>query len=429
MNVRQTLAALFAVLLVVGAAAPATVAAAEHDDVEIAVTQSPETGDATVTVTDGGAAVDGATLVVESDDDPYAGNGTYETDANGSVELPNPESEVEVDLTVVVDGNATTESVELVPLAESLDVEAEQADDGTVTVTVTQYDAAVEDATVVVADDDENETVYADEGTYETDANGTVTLDAPANETTVDVTATSGDLSAETSLDLEVPEPPGLEVDVEESDDGVLVTVTDNDTVVEGATVTVDADGDYTDEGTFETDANGTVSLGPADENETVALEITAEHDGETATTSLTLGEEAAEAPASFGQRVSQFVHELLGDEDREGGIGQAVSEWVREHNPGKAKGPGDKAGGPPAHAGASEKGNQSKSGNGNDEAPGNGNGNGNDGAPGDADGDADDEADDGDEKPGKSGDKPGKGNGNGNGNGNALVDVLTVLF
>jgi hypothetical protein len=410
MNVRQTLAALFAVLLVVGAAAPMTAAAAEHDDVEIAVTQSSETGNATVVVTDGSAALGGATLVVESDDDdPYAGNGTYETDADGAVELPAPENEVEVDLTAVVDGTATSESAELVPLAESLDVEAEQADDGTVTVTVTQYDATVEDATVVVADDDENETVYADEGTYETDANGTVTLDAPANETTIDVTATSGDLSAETSLDLEVPEPPGFEVDAEETDDGVLVTVTDNDTAVEGATVAVEADGNYTDEGTFETDANGTVSLDPADENETVELEITAEHDGETATTSLTLGEEEAERPASFGQRVSQFVHELLGDEDREGGIGQAVSEWVREHNPGKAKGPGDKAGGPPEHAGASEKGNQSKNGNGN--------------------GNTDDEADDGDEKPGKSGDNPGKGNGNGNGNGSALVDVLTVLF
>jgi hypothetical protein len=418
MNAKQLIAATVAALLIVGAAAPASVAAADDEaDLALETTQSPETGNATVVVTDNGTAVANATLVVESDD--YAGTGTYETDANGSVDLPNPTNTTEVELTAVTDGNATTAEVELVPLSESLDVDVEQADDGTATVTVTQYGAAVENAGVAV--DDLNETGYAGDGTYETDANGTVDLPGPENETTVEVSATSGDLSAETTAALTVPEPAGLEVAAEETDDGAVVTVTDNESAVENATVEVESEGNYSGDGSYETDANGTVDLPGYEGNESVTLDITATYDNETVTTTLTLGEEDEENVSQpFGQRVSEFVHDLLGDENRTGGIGQEVSKWVREHNPGKAKGPGENPGngGPPAHAGPNTgnetaDGNETKRGNGNAGGPGNGNG-GNNGN-------------------GNGGGGPGNGNGNGggpgNGNGNALIDLPVLPF
>lgn len=101
-----------------------------------------------------------------------------------------------------------------------------------------------------------------------------------------------------------------------------------------------------------------------------------------------------------FGQRVSAFVHDLLSDEDREGGIGQAVSEFVTSNNPGADKrpdhagppedrGPKDKADkepGPPDHAGGPDDANTSDEEEEDDdddveaeeeEEPGNGNGNG----------------------------------------------------
>ena len=426
MKAKQLIAATFAALVLVGAATPASVAAADDEvDLTLETTQSSGTGETTVVVTDNGTAVENATLVVESDD--YAGTGSYETDGNGSVVLPNPANTTEVELTAVADGNTTTAEVELVPLSESLDVSVEQADDGTATVTVTQYGAAVEDAAVAV--DDLNETGYAGVGTYETDANGTVNLPAPANETTVEVSATSGDRSAETTADLTVPEPAGFEVSAEETGDGAVVRVTDNESAVENATVEVESEGNYSGEDSYETDVNGTVDLPSHEGNESVTLDITATTGNETATTTLTLGEEDEEkASRPFGQRVSEFVHGLLGGENRTGGIGQEVSKWVREHNPGKAKGPGENPGnngGPPEHAGGNETadGNETKRGNGNGDAtggpganPGNGNGNNGNGNAG----------------------GPGNGNGNGNGNaggpgnsgnGNALIDLPVLPF
>jgi hypothetical protein len=512
MNARQLIAATFAALMIVGAAAPASVAAADDEaDLAIETTQSPDTGEATVVVTDNGTAVENATLVVESDD--YAGTGSYETDANGSVVLPNPANTTEVELTAVADGYATTAEVELVPLSESLDVDVEQADDGTGTVTVTQYDAAVKGAAIAV--NDLNETDYAGVGTYETDENGTVDLPAPENETTIEVSATSGDLSASTTAELddsdldvaveqnddrtvtvtvtrgsaavedatvvvesegnyagngtyetdangtvdlpapgsdvdvtltivddgdsveetvELAGPAGFAVSAEETDDGAVVTVTDNESAVENATVEVESEDDYAGNGSYETDADGTVNLPGYEGNESVTLDITATYDNETATTTLTLGEEdEANASQPFGQRVSEFVHDLLGDENRTGGIGQEVSKWVREHNPGKAKGPGDNpgnGGGPPAHAGPNT-GNETTDGNETKRGNGNGNGNGGPGAnPGSGNGGGPGNGNAGGPGNGNGG-GPGNGNagGPGNGNGNALIGLPVLPF
>lgn len=275
MSSKRLAALLLTAVMVTATAAPA-VAAASEESLDVTADQSPETGDATVSVTMNGSAVANATVNVSSSG-TYAGNGTYETDANGTVDLPNPEEAVEATLDVTADGQNATETVELVPYDDSLSVAVDQRSTAVV-VTVSQYGTAVENATV-----DVNASGYAGAGTYRTDANGTVSLPAP--EETVNATVVASD---------------------------------DNETV------------------------EATVEL--------VATNETAE-------------------PAPFGLRVSSFVQDLLGG-DREGGIGQTVSEFVRQNNPGNANGPdrADDAGnastddrrGPPE---------QAKNGNASDEA------------------------------------------------------------
>ena len=126
-----------------------------------------------------------------------------------------------------------------------------------------------------------------------------------------------------------------LAVDVSQDAADVTVTVTANGTAVENASVTVDAvNASYAGDGTHTTDANGTVSLSSPSENLTV--DVTAVKGNATASTTVGLVAVENDEPefGSFGQRVSWFVHSLLGDEDTEGGIGQAVSEFVQSNNP-----------------------------------------------------------------------------------------------
>ncbi|EMA04656.1 hypothetical protein C438_10123 [Haloferax denitrificans ATCC 35960] len=386
---------------------PGTVGAASTDALHVGVTQDADTGDATVTVTRNETAVENATVVVESSDN-YAGNGTYATDADGTVDLPNPQERVNATFTVSEGNNTTSTSVVLVPLDESLDVsvEADDAND-TVVATVTQYGDAVEGASVMV-----NGTDYAGNGTYETDADGTVEVDEPTTTTDLTFVAMDGDLTAETTVaveaddlsvsaevddandtvvatvtqdgepvenasvqvngtdyagngtyatdengTVEVAEPTtttnltfvatadGLtaettvaveadDLNVSVSQDGnesVTITVTEDGEPVENASVAVD--GNYTDAGEYETDANGTVEL--ISPLQTVTVDVTAEYDGLTAETTVTLqGEVAADDP--FGQLVSSFV-ERLKDTGSDGPLGQAVSDFVTENNPGNA--------------------------------------------------------------------------------------------
>ena len=128
-----------------------------------------------------------------------------------------------------------------------------------------------------------------------------------------------------------------LAVDATQNDTDVTVTVTHNDTAVENATVAVTAlnNSSYAGDGTYTTDANGTVALSAPSEN--VTVEVTAEKDNATGSATVDLvAVEQDEEPEfeNFGQRVSWFVHSLLGDEDTEGGIGQAVSDFVTSNNP-----------------------------------------------------------------------------------------------
>ena len=134
-------------------------------------------------------------------------------------------------------------------------------------------------------------------------------------------------------------------------DDGVLVTVTQNGTAAENATVDVTADGNgsYAGTGTFDADESGTVALPAPEEN--VTLTITASVGDRTATSTLDATVENG-TNASFGQQVSAFVQSLLAS--GETGIGQQVSEFVRANNPGNAPdhaGPPEDAG-KPDHAG-----------------------------------------------------------------------------
>jgi hypothetical protein len=252
-----------------------------------------------------------------------------------------------------------------------------------------------------------------------------------------------------------------LSVDVSQSSGGsATVTVTESVTTnnstatapVENATVDVtvlDDDTTYDGAGTYATDANGTVSLPTP--GETVNVSVTATADGRSATTRATLTAGTAgggndtgnETNASFGQRVSSFVHALQ-NESNVSRIGPLVATFVLANNPGNppahagppawltnesknetsgppahagppedngSQGPPAHAGppddngsqdgsrGPPAHAGPPDSNNSSGS---DDDGPGKGNGNG-------------------------GGNDGGDGNGNGKGKGNGALDARVL--
>ncbi|MDS0281842.1 hypothetical protein [Haloarcula onubensis] len=140
---------------------------------------------------------------------------------------------------------------------------------------------------------------------------------------------------------------------------GPVVTVTDNDTAVENATVTVEAldNGTYAAVGEdYATDANGTVTLPEPEENVSVEVTATAGDATGSTTADLTVAGDSEDGSANFGLRVSSFVDSLLSGNAT--AIGQQVAQFVTEHNPGNAPpwaGPpadDDDKRGPPAHAG-----------------------------------------------------------------------------
>jgi len=191
---------------------------------------------------------------------------------------------------------------------------------------------------------------------------------------------------------------------------GVWVSLTENGTGVENASVDVAVVGNctYDEAGTHTTNEKGALLLSAPEEN--VTIDVTASTNNATATTTTSLtGTNGTDA--AFGHQVSWFVQKLLGD--GETGIGQQVAEFVTANNPGNAPdhagppahaGPGDEnesanetngGNGPPAHAGGSDKG------DGDDEGSASGNGNGggppDHAGPGD-DADEDDDVDEEDE-------------------------------
>lgn len=192
-----------------------------------------------------------------------------------------------------------------------------------------------------------------------------------------------------------------LSVSVDQADDGsATVTVTENDTAVENASVgveTVDENVTYDGEGNYTTDVNGTVGLPAPEQN--VTINVTAEADNQTATTEADLtvagnqtnetNETANATNESFGQAVSAYVFGLQNDSNKTGGLGPHLASWVVAHNPGNApshagppenmtRGPPENIGqGPPEHAGPPE--NRTAGGTGGGGPPGNA---GSDGGP-----------------------------------------------
>ncbi|NLV04516.1 hypothetical protein [Haloferax volcanii] len=272
----------FTVVMVVAmlavAMVPGAVGAASSDALQVGVTQDADTGDATVTVTRNETAVENATVVVESSGN-YAGNGTYATGTNGTVNLPNPQERVNATVTVTEGNNTTASSVVLVPLDESLDVSVEVDDaNDTVVATVTQYGDAVEGASVMV-----NGTDYAGNGTYETDADGTVEVAEPTTTTNLTFVAMDGDLTTEATVAVEGDDL-SVSAEVDDANDTVIATVTQAGDPVENASVQVNGT-DYAGNGTYETDANGTVAV--AEPTTTTNLTFVATADGLTAETTV----------------------------------------------------------------------------------------------------------------------------------------------
>ena len=416
---------LLVTMLVLTGVAPAAVGAQETtgSTIDLTLTQDPATGDATLHVTNGTDGVADATVNVSSTF-PYTGNGTYTTDANGEVVLPEPAGTVNVDVTVTANGIETTETFTLVPLADSLDAVITQNDDGTALVTVTQYGEALQGAevdvsstvayagngtyttgangtvalpepeqttevtavatsgeleavetstvepieefevTVTSADDGsatvsvirdgeavdnatvtvESDVAYAGNGTYTTDANGTVALPEPEQETSVTVTAEDGDDTATTDAQLS-PVDTGLAVDVAQQSDGTAtVTVTDDGTAVENASVNVTADVAYEGTGTYESGVDGTVELPNPEQNLTVSVTATNGSENVTATAELESIENGGYA--NFGQWISSYIQQLQTSGYFGPGVGQKVSEFATENNPGAEKKP-DHAGPP----------------------------------------------------------------------------------
>ncbi|ELZ37617.1 hypothetical protein [Halorubrum tebenquichense] len=333
MNERITSVLLIAVV----ALGAMTGVAAADGHLEVAVEDAD--GEPTVTVTQNDTAVENATVVVsvvDAENESYAGAGEYQTDANGTVGLEAPEEDVTVDVTVASGNESASTTVDL-EAPDGLELDVEDTG-GEPVVTVTDDDAAVENATVNVSVVDAENESYAGADEYGTDANGTVTLPAAEEDVTVDVTAEFDDRNVSATVDIEAPD--GLELDVADTGGEPVVTVSDGDGPVENATVVVDLADDagenasYAGTGEYETDSNGTVALPAAEGN--VTVDVTASDDERTVSTTveLTTGEGDALEGTPFGQLMRDFIENIS---DRDGGIGGAVSDFATENNPGNA--------------------------------------------------------------------------------------------
>ena len=148
---------------------------------------------ATVTVTRGETTIENATVEVSSSA-AYEGNGTYETDENGTVPLPAPEDTVNVTVTASVDDLTATEHATL--FADELAIDVWQDNASEVYIDVTYGGEPAAGAEVNVTGD------YEDAGDYTTNENGTVSLQAPTNDTTIDVLVSYKNDTAEGTYDI-----------------------------------------------------------------------------------------------------------------------------------------------------------------------------------------------------------------------------------
>jgi len=213
--------------------------------------------------------------------------------------------------------------------ADGLDVSVSQEGDDVIVSVTENNTTAVADANVTV---DDGNVSYREAGTYTTDDGGLVELSAPAENVTVTVTATVDNASASTTTELvaeSVAENETDERDVNESDDDGSENETD------------DRDTNETDDG-------------EADRMFDLNLDVTID-DGEVDHSNVTVNDSEP-----FGLYVGAFVQTVM-SENVSSPMGQAVSSFVTEFNPGQ--GPPEHAGppmneterGPPEHAGPAD--------------------------------------------------------------------------
>ncbi|WP_435119027.1 hypothetical protein [Halolamina sp. C58] len=259
--------------------------------------------------------------------------------------------------------------------AEASDTTVEASyDNGTVTLSVAQNGTGVENVSVEANGEDVGETDANGTLTFETDATEELELELEGDgiDHEVEYVIEDGELVRED--DEEEPE---LAADVSYDNGTVDLTVTQNGSAVENASVTANGE----DVGT--TDANGTLTF-ETNASEELEIEITAGEQELELEYTIEDGELVEESDDEAGpdenasdraKNVFAVIQNWL-DGDREGNLGQLIQEQL---------------------------------GNGNDEAPGNsGEAPGNSGdAPGNSD-EAPGQADD-DEAPGNSGDAPGQ--------------------
>ncbi len=179
--------------MILSVAAPlgaVSAAAASNDDLD---ELNVSVDDTVVMVTSIESAVENATVNVSTVDEnaTYNGTGEYETDASGTVDLPEPNETVTVMVGASYE-NASgveltdNETADLEPAtddAPSLDVTQDGND---VLVSLTAGDEGVSNTSVTASTVDENAS-YTDTGTHTTDENGTVTLTAPLENESVEV--------------------------------------------------------------------------------------------------------------------------------------------------------------------------------------------------------------------------------------------------
>lgn len=339
---RTRIVAMIAALLLITSVMVPVMGAAADSSLSVEVEQLPDTGEAVVSVTHNGTAVEDGTLLVNSSGN-YSANDSSEIGSNGTVTLPAPEETVDVDLTAEYNDSNVTKSVELVPLSDSLDVSVSQNEDKSATVVVTQYDEPVENATVNVSVDEN--TTYVGMGEYTTDQNGTVTLPAPDESVTVSVTAEYENLTASDSWSLSGTE---LTVSVDQDADGaVTIILMEGGEYADGASVTVE-NSNYTYTGSY-TAENGTVSLPAPTQN--VTITVSAAFENETTTDTFDLTVPTDDNPNNdFAEDLNRFIN-FIQTQGVDGPLGQEISEFVHANNPASA----DDDRGPPEHAGGSE--------------------------------------------------------------------------
>lgn len=226
----------------------------------------------------------------------------------------------------------------------ALHVSIDQDADGNVTILVTEDDAPVEGATVVVdAEVNETEDETSDDGD-DSDSNESGSDDLedggeeePADEVDSDETVSDDGVSDEETEEEDETEGEGEESDDASTDDSGTDSTDSTDEI---AYLDVNEEPVATE---HQTDENGTVELpAPA---ETIDATVSVEHgDADAEATATLTGADELDVADAFGQAVSAYVHMLKGG-DATTAIGPQVAEFVLENNPGNAP---DHAG-PPA--------------------------------------------------------------------------------